>query len=136
MKVSSPYTMSSLQTKKTYTTLDSVNDALLAGKGTYKGFTRISSGKYQLNKGNTQSIKVGYFASEHIGTYTSYGGYMWAKNSGKKLSGAASTTKHKSLSAAMKACVSNSKCNGVTKQSSTYYQVGTDQIRKYCSLIG
>jgi hypothetical protein len=63
-------------------------------------------------------------AHKNIGTFTSYGGYAWAKKSGK-LSGAASTTKHKTLSKAMKACLSNSKCKGVTKSSSTVYRENT-----------
>ena len=117
--------MNKLQTKKTYTTVDDVNDAVMAGKGTYTGFTRISSGKYQLNKGTTKTVSVGKVAVKVIGVYSSYGGYMWAKNSGKKLSGDASTTTHKTLGAAMKACLANSKCNGVTKESATSYKENT-----------
>ena len=44
----SPYKHNGLVTSKTYTTQGKAVAAIMKSKGKYKGFTRISAGKYQV----------------------------------------------------------------------------------------
>ena len=63
------------------------------------------------------------------GKTTAYQSFYWTKNTGVKGQEYLSTTAYKSLSAAKKACLSNSKCGGVTENGSKYY------LNKYHTVV-
>ena len=60
---------------------------------------------------------------------SSYGataqGYTWTVKKPFYLTGSADSTTYKTKATALKACTTNSKCLGVTKQSSTSYKLNT-----------
>ena len=49
--------------------------------------------------------------------------YTWTSKSDNKLTGYADKKTYKTLAAALKACASNAKCNGVTKEGTKKYRI-------------
>ena len=51
-----------------------------------------------------------------------YKKYYWTEAEGYRLKGYASTKKYTDRDSALKACLTNSKCNGVTKEATKNYR--------------
>ena len=110
--------------KVTYTS-DSKAFKVCAGSTSCKGITKEGTKKYRANSSANGKTKKGMTAYVQGSPYVLYNKYYFTEKDGYTLSGYASTKKYTTKSKAMAACLTSSKCNGVTKEGTKNYRTNT-----------
>lgn len=111
----------------TYTT-DTKAYSACAGSSDCVGVTQEGTKKYRLNTDETTKTAKGQSAYIQASAFVLYDKYYWSEADGYRLPGYADGTNYKTRDAAMTACLTNSKCNGVTKETNSKYRLNTGLI--------